>query len=215
MHCYSSGVYSVTLIDTTNFGCIDSATVTGMITVSSMPDAEFTYDPQPASINYPEISFSDQSIYATSWEWNFGDSLSDSSENFSIIPSPKHTYSEVGQYCVQLKVSNTPACVDSVTHCLIIDPDFTLYIPNAFTPNGSGLNDEFFVKGENIDLFEMQIYDRWGNLVFRTDDINEHWKGTMKGSSVIAPVDVYVYMINIKDKVGEKHRYIGHVTIVK
>jgi gliding motility-associated-like protein len=106
-------------------------------------------------------------------------------------------------------------CADTVTHCLIIDPDFTLYIPNAFTPNGSGLNDEFFVKGENVDKFEMQIYDRWGNLIFRTEDMTEHWKGTVKGGSTICPIDTYVYIINIKDKVGEKHQYIGHVTIVK
>jgi gliding motility-associated-like protein len=215
VHCFNSaGVYSVTLSDTSNAGCTSSLTTNNMITVSAMPEAEFTYGPQPASINYPQILFSDQSVNASGWSWNFGDSL-DLLNNISSFPSPDHTYSDVGEYCVKLKVENTPACVDSVTHCLVIEPDFTLYIPNAFTPNGSGLNDAFFVKGENIDKFEMAIYDRWGNLVFRTEDINEPWKGTMRGSNEIAPVDVYVYMINVKDKVGERHQYIGHVTIVK
>jgi gliding motility-associated-like protein len=100
-------------------------------------------------------------------------------------------------------------------HCLIIDPDFTLYIPNAFTPNGSGLNDEFYVKGENIQLFDMQIYDRWGSLLFHSSDITEHWNGSYKNGTEVAPMGVYVYVINIKDKTGEKHQYIGHVTIVK
>jgi gliding motility-associated-like protein len=216
MHCFTNpGVYSITLSDTSNFQCESSLTINNMITVNAMPVAQFIYGPQPASINYPEIQFTDLSLNASSWTWDFGDSLYNPLDNSSNFPNPSHNYTEVGQYCVELKVDNTPACVDSVTHCLIIEPDFTLYIPNAFTPNGSGLNDEFFVKGENIDKFEMQIYDRWGNLVFRTEDIKEHWKGTVKGGSEIAPIDVYVYIINVKDKVGEKHQYIGHVTIVK
>jgi gliding motility-associated-like protein len=214
-HCFASaGVYSVTLSDTSNFQCESSFTISNMIAVSAMPDAEFIYGPQPASINYPEIQFTDMSLNASSWSWNFGDSLN-LTDNYSNSVSPSHTYSDIGQYCIKLTVTNTPACVDSVTHCLIIEPDFTLYIPNAFSPNGSGLNDEFFVKGENIDKFDMKIYNRWGNLIFSTTDINEHWKGTVKGGSEIAPVDVYVYVINLKDKVGEKHQYIGHVTIVK
>jgi gliding motility-associated-like protein len=213
-HCFTSaGSYSVTLSDTAG-GCESSLTIPDMITVSSMPEPEFTYDPQPASINYPEIHFTDQSTYVSSWSWNFGDSLN-VSENTSNASSPDHTYSDVGQYCVKLIVYNTPACVDSVTHCLIIEPDYTLYIPNAFTPNGSGLNDEFYVKGENIQLFDMQIYDRWGTLLFHTSDIKEHWNGSYKNGTEVAPVGVYVYVINIKDKVGEKHQYIGHVTIVK
>jgi gliding motility-associated-like protein len=215
-NCYTNaGIYSVTLTDTSNYGCIASATINNMITVSAMPVAMFTYDPQPASINYPEVHFLDLSTNATMWEWNFGDSLLNPATNTSSASSPDHTYSDIGEYCVQLKVYNTPACVDTTTHCLIIQPDYTLYIPNAFTPDGSGINDEFLVKGENIAKFEMQIYDRWGMLVFRTDDLYESWKGTVKNGTEIAPLGVYVYVINVKDKVGEKHQYIGHVTIVK
>jgi gliding motility-associated-like protein len=219
-HCFSSGtvpteLFSITLSDTTNFGCVSTATVTDMIAVSAMPNAEFTYGPQPASINYPQITFTDMSTNATTWYWNFGDSLLNPTTNTSFASSPDHSYTDVGTYCVTLMVTNTPACADTIEHCLIIEPDYTLYIPSAFSPNGSGLNDEFYVKGENVDKFEMQIYNRWGNLIFRTEDINEHWKGTVKGGDEICPQDVYVYIINIKDKVGEKHQYIGHVTIVK
>lgn len=215
-HCFGTdGVYSVTLTDTSDFGCISTATITSMITIYAMPEAAFVYSPQPASINYPNISFSDQSINAGSWLWNFADSLYNPSTNTSNIPNPDHNYSEDGTYCVSLIVNNTPACADTAIQCIVIEPDFTFYIPNSFSPNGSGLNDEFFGQGENIDKFEMQIYNRWGNLIFRTEDINEHWKGNMMGSNEIAQDDVYVYIITIKDMVGERHQYIGHVTIVK
>jgi gliding motility-associated-like protein len=214
-HCFvNAGVYSVTLSDTSNFGCTSSLTMNNMITVYAMPVANFVYSPEPASINYPTVQFTDQSLNATAWSWNFGDALSALDSTSNNI-NPDHTYSDVGIYCVELIVTNTPACADTITHCLEIHPDFTLYIPNAFSPNGSGLNDEFYVKGENIDKFEMMIYDRWGNMVFRSENINDHWKGNVKGGSEIAQEDVYVYIINLKDKVGERHQYIGHVTIVK
>jgi gliding motility-associated-like protein len=214
-HCFTlAGTYSVTLSDTSNTGCESSVTIPNMITVSAMPVAQFTYNPQPASINYPTVQFTDLSENATGWNWNFADSLN-LVDNFSNAIDPQHTYSDVGTYCVQLITTNTPACVDTTIQCVVINPDFTLYIPNAFTPNGSGLNDEFFVKGENVDKFEMMIYDRWGNLMFRSTNMNDHWKGNVKGGSEIAQEDVYVYIINLKDTLGERHQYIGHVTIVK
>lgn len=214
-HCFTNaGTYSITLTDTTDFGCVSTTTVNNMITVNPMPVAEFTYDPQPASINYPQIHFSDQSINATAWSWNFADSLN-LSDNESNHSSPDHTYSDVGDYCVKMIVYNTPACVDSITHCLVIEPDYTIYIPNAFTPNGSGLNDEFYVKGENIESLDMKIYDRWGNLIFHSTDINKHWNGSYMNGTEVAQQGVYVYVINIRDKMREKHQYIGHVTIVK
>ncbi|MCW3085444.1 MAG: hypothetical protein JWP12_2810 [Bacteroidetes bacterium] len=216
IHCFGTGnVYNVTLTDTSNQGCINTQTINSMITVYDMPIAAFTYNPQPASINYPEITFTDQSINTTGWQWNFADSALNAGTNTSIAMDPTHTYSDVGTYCVQLIATNTPACADTTTNCLVITPDFTIYIPNAFTPDGNGLNEEFYAKGENISQFEMLIYDRWGNLIFRADDINKHWKGTTNGNSTPVPMGVYVYIINLKDKIGEKHQYIGHVTVIR
>lgn len=217
MHCFNNGgQYSVTLTTTSNSGCVNTLTIPNMITVYDMPTAHFTYDPNPISINYPTVSFNDQSSHTTGWNWNFGDLLADPADNTSNVPNPNHSYSDVGTYCVQLTVSNTPACTDKDSVCLVVEPDFTFYIPNSFTPDGSGLNEEFYAKGENIAQFDMQIYDRWGNLVFHATDINKHWNGTMKGTgSEIVPMDVYVYIINLTDKIGEKHQYIGHVTVIK
>jgi gliding motility-associated-like protein len=218
-YCFgTSGLHTVSLLETsTPGGCKDSISKIDSILVYDVPVADFTYGPQPASINYPTITFTDASTNATGWSWNFADSLYNPGTNISNLPSPDHTYSEAGTYCVDLIVTNSPACRDTVENCLVIEPDFTFYIPNSFTPNRNGLNDEFYPKGLNINLdkYEMQIYDRWGNLVFRTTDFNEHWKGNAKGSTEIVEEDVYVYIITVKDKVGERHQYIGHVTIVK
>jgi gliding motility-associated-like protein len=118
---------------------------------------------------------------------------------------------------VTLTVTNTANCVDVETDCnLVITPEYTFYIPNAFSPNNDGINDVFRPQGEHIGEFSMRIYNRWGELVFFTKDFYEGWDGRLhKIVGQIAQEDVYVYMINIEDKVGEKHQYIGHVTIIK
>ncbi|MBL7884473.1 MAG: gliding motility-associated C-terminal domain-containing protein, partial [Bacteroidia bacterium] len=211
----SAGSYSVTLTVTAANGCTNSATVTNMIQVLAVPQADFVYAPELISITAPTVSFNTTSTNATSWTWNFDDLYASSQANTSNAPNPNYTYSEVGEYCVKLIVSNQNMCFDSIVHCLDIKPDYTFFIPNAFTPNGSGLNDVFKPKGENIVEFTMRIFDRWGNEVFTSTNMNDGWDGRVKGKGQIAQVDVYAYIIEIKDTIGEYHKYIGHVTIVK
>lgn len=192
-------------------GCEGPRTFISVI-VSPLPIASF-FAPATTSIENPVVQFTDHSFGATSWLWSFGDPASPST-NTSILRNPNHTYSAVGNYCINLTVSNG-LCIDSTTLCLIINPLFTFYIPNAFSPNGDGINDEFFGKGENIKDFEMTIYDRWGNLLFYGDDITKHWRGLVNGGNEIAQQDVYVYVVKIKDNMNEEHKYIGSVSLVK
>ncbi len=210
-YCYTTpGKYTVTLTASLNSNCSASDTVHNMITVNEVPIASFSA-PATTSVFTPTVQFVDYSTSATSWNWNFGDSISTS--NTSTVESPSHAYSQVGTYCVTLAVSNG-FCTDTSTVCLMIVPEFTFYIPNAFSPNGDGMNDEFFGKGENIKDYEMLIYDRWGMLLFKTENINTHWDGRVKGGG-IAQEDVYVYVINITDIFTKQHKYLGSVTIVR
>jgi gliding motility-associated-like protein len=215
LNCFeNAGVYDVTLTVTTNLGCVSTLTIPNMITAHALPTASFVYDPQPASIAAPNINFHDLSTSATSWFWDFGDTASAS--NTSNLSNPMHTYSDTGTYCVTLIVTNTSSCADTAYNCeLVITPEFTFYIPSAFTPNNDGLNDVFMVKGEHIQEFTMRIYDRWGQLTYFSKDINQGWDGRLMKLGEIAQQDTYVYMIELKDKIGERHQYIGHVTIIK
>lgn len=81
-----------------------------------------------------------------------------------------------------------------------------LYVPNAFTPNGDGKNDFFMSKGDGILQFEMSIFDRWGNKIFYSNDLNKGWDGKVSGNSEVAQKDTYVYVIDIK-ALGNKHDY--------
>jgi gliding motility-associated-like protein len=215
-HCFiNPGTDSVSLTVTDNHGCTASLMIPDMITVYSFPVAAFNLSPQPTTILSPTIQFTDKSTDAygiASWLWNFNDPANDIG---SSQQNPSHTYSDTGSYCAMLTVTNIHGCKDSVTECLVIAPEYSLYIPNAFSPNGDGKNDVFLAKGEFVENFKMYIFDRWGMLLFYSDDINKGWPGTVNNGSTICQEDTYVYLIQATDNQGEIHKYIGKVTLLK
>jgi gliding motility-associated-like protein len=212
-HCFTAGIYDIALTVTSSAGCTSSATILGMINVFPVPDAAFTA-PLNTSVLSPNVQFTDLSTNAASWSWNFNDPFT-AGGGASTLQNPNYTFSEAGTYCAELTVTSANGCVDSTSYCVIIDPEFTFYIPNAFSPNGDGVNDEFYAKGEYIKKFEMFIYDRWGNNIFYSDDINKHWDGKANHGNDVAQQDVYVYTIRLTDNKDKKHKYVGTVTIVK
>lgn len=212
-HSYAlPGSYSVTLTVTSAAGCTSTVQNNHLITVVPPPVAAFTC---PPSANYylPIIPFTDHSTNATSWHWDFGDAFNLATDT-SALQNPTHSYSQSGGYCVLLTVSNQGLCVDTATVCVQIIPEYTCFIPNAFSPNHDGINDEFFCKATNVLTFEMYIYDRWGNSIFYSNDLLKYWDGTVNGGAQ-ATEDVYVYVIKIKDIFKEDHQYIGNITLVK
>jgi gliding motility-associated-like protein len=212
----NDGSYTVSMNVTTAAGCTTLISNTNYIVVNPVPDAQFTYNPNPGSAITPTINFNDLSqSNITNWSWNFGDV--GSSTNTSSVQNPVHTYPGAGIYTTSLVVTNQFGCKDSVAHFVEIKDDFVFYAPNAFTPDGDGLNDIFLPLGVGWDIptFEMYIFDRWGNLIFFTDDYRKGWDGTANHGTEVSQIDVYVWKVYLKDNTGLKHNYIGHVTIVK
>ena len=116
---------------------------------------------------------------------------------------------------ITLIASTLFGCADTTYSTIIIEPEFVFYIPNAFTPNGNPLNNTFSGKGIFIEEYEMLIFDRWGNLIYKTTDLNTGWDGRANKGSEIAQRDVYVYSISIKDIKGNMHYYKGTVTLIR
>jgi gliding motility-associated-like protein len=204
-----NNLYTVTGTDVN--GC--SASNIGSVTVYPKPGADFSVAPIPAIVTYPTITFTDQSSPdVTYWHWDFGngDSLAPST------PSPVYTYpAEEKTYTVTLVVHNAGFCYNSVTHQVVIGPEYSFFIPNAFTPDGDGINDTFFGKGKGIIEYELMIFDRWGNFIFYADDLNKGWDGKANGGAEVAQQDVYVWKVNLMDIFNKKHSFIGTVTILR
>ncbi len=207
---YSPMYYTISLTVTSDSGCVATVSENNFITVYPKPNANFIVEPNTATIINPVISMTDLSIGANFWTWNFGD-LDTAS---GLTPSP-HTFADTGTYTITLITTTQYGCLDTAYQNIIIEPDFVFYIPNSFTPNDDGINDYFSGKGIFIIKYEMSIYDRWGNLIFFTDDLDKPWDGKANHGDEIAQMDVYIYSIKITDIKMTEHNYKGRVTLVK
>jgi gliding motility-associated-like protein len=216
-HCYSqTGLYNVTLTATSNHQCTSSLSISQMIEVYEQPDAAFSANPQSVGILDPNISIQDNSQNAFTYLWNFGDQFAIGAANTSTVTNPTHAYSNSGEYVIDLLVTSVHGCTDRASVVVEVLPEFTFYIPNAFTPNnGDGLNDLFTGAGIGIEKYEMWVFDRWGEKIYYTDDIHKGWDGRRQGKSDVVQQDVYVWKVKLKDVFEKNHEYIGHVTLLK
>ena len=203
----SAGNYCVKVTDAS--GCFDSACV---VLPNPPPiTVDFTSDPTITDIHNSEIHFTSLSPGANSWHWNFGDTSGSNAQN------PIHTYTSLGTFPVVLIVTNAQGCIDSIVHNIIINDEFVFYAPNAFTPNGDYHNDIFIPKGTGWDSknYDFWVFDRWGNMIFHTTDINTGWNGKIKGGSVNAERDVYAWKAQVSSTSGDQYNYIGIVTVLR
>ncbi|MFN0187629.1 MAG: PKD domain-containing protein [Bacteroidia bacterium] len=201
------GLYDVRLNVISSLGCINDTTYSDYVLVHPLPIASFRYDPSEPSVFIPLVYFYDQSALATVWHWNFGDTT------YSSVQDPTHKYKNPGIYPVQLIVESEFGCLDTAWDVIEIKKDYAIWIPSAFTPNGDGYNETFMVKGFGFSQFTMQIFNRWGALIFTSNEVIKGWDGTYQGED--AQQEVYVYKIDMKDDLGNPHTYTGRVTIIR
>jgi gliding motility-associated-like protein len=203
----NAGNYCVKVTDAS--GCFDSTCI--LLPNPSRVTVDFTSDPTVTDIQNSVIHFTSSSSGASTWHWNFGDTTGSNAQN------PIHTYTSLGTYPVVLIVTNAQGCTDSIIHDIIINDEFVFYAPNAFTPNGDYHNDVFIPKGTGWDpnMYEFWVFDRWGNMIFHTTDMNTGWNGKIKNSNVNAERDVYAWRVQVSSTTGDQHNYTGIVTVLR
>ncbi|MCF8464307.1 MAG: choice-of-anchor L domain-containing protein [Flavobacteriales bacterium] len=205
----SIATYTVSLRATSGNGCVTSDTVTNYITEFPKPDALFAADDYIVDVLSTEISFTDKSSEnVTEWYYDFGDGNSSTDENptnrFPVI---------VDEYLVTQYVTTQYGCMDTISATVKVEPIFTFYVPNSFTPNADGVNEEFYGDGEGYKSYSMYIYDRWGELLFVSNDRYHTWDGTYKDQQV--ELGTYTYYFYIVDWKNDDHEYRGHVTLMR
>lgn len=192
------GEYDVSVDVTFTNGCITPLEKLDLIEIYEFPKAQFVSNIQPTTILNPEIHFQNKSLNHTSSIWSLEGLPFAASEHAQYLFDDQNG----GKYQVCLEVMSTHGCKDLTCQEIVIEDDLFLYIPNSFTPEENGLNDVFSVKysGSKIEYFELDIYNRWGQVVKSFSSINDSWDGTYSGT--LAPMGVYSYKI--------KGKYAGH-----
>ncbi|MBL4716042.1 MAG: gliding motility-associated C-terminal domain-containing protein, partial [Bacteroidia bacterium] len=205
-----AGTFTVTAIDKN--GCV---AVEQSIDVENYPGmtTAFEADPKEQSFLNPIIDFidlsDDTSAAIDSWSWDFGDGATDNDQH------PEHEYADTGKFGVTLIVINEFGCADTTIDTVSIISETIIYIPNAFTPDGDGINEGWGVKGVSMEEFELYVYNRWGEMIFKTNDPNDLWNGRKFNSGELSPDGVYPYLVLLKDVYGKRKRFVGHVTLLK
>ena len=200
----NSGSYSVSLEVTTELGCIATLSLNDYLTVHDLPSPNFITEPEEINNCDKTIKLINFSTGYDSLSWNFGDGVVSSEDT-----SDYYTYSEVGNYIIQLNLVNEFGC-ENVFH-REINPlaSIPFYTPNAFTPDGDELNETFIPQLGCTDDFEFWVMNRWGEVIFYSNDINVGWDGTYNKQR--CPLGVYSWKARYNGaktnqiKLGEVH----------
>lgn len=190
-------------------GCINTSTF--VIEALPVPVASFVYHPEQPVESADQVVFTNTSegekITKVSWYFINNNGYKTNAQQ------PAYIFEDAGTYPVSLVVKNTWGCMDTVVQPVKIESDFILYVPNAFTPNGDDDNETFQPKGRGVVIYEFSIFDRWGELLFQTNDFATGWDGSYKGKSCKS--DVYQWRIYAGDGKGGTKDLSGHVTLYR
>lgn len=207
-----SGVYSVSLTIISTVGCIDTLTLTkeNLFKVNPAPTADFSLSRDTVTICDSKVDFIDASIDAIKYVYIFDE---DVHKNFDANPSYEYTTSGM-KYPYQI-VENEFGCKDTARLAIYVEP-FSIFIPNAFSPNGDKLNDEFYaVPTLPVRSWDFMIFNKWGELIYQMDDFTQKWDGKYKNE--IVPIGTYTYILEaVSCEKNKPEKLIkGHVNVVR
>lgn len=217
-HYRDPGTYQVGLSVRNPDGCEIDFNGNYQVVVRPKPNSEIFATPERTDINNPVVNLSSNFLDAISWIWLFGDGDS------SAIENPIHTYGDTGSYQIQLIKENIYNCKDTGLITFTVDPVYDIKIPNVFTPNPNGSNGGrydpnnpsnyvFFPFVEYVEKYHLMIFNRWGELLFESKDLNIGWDGYYRDK--LSPSDVYVYKLEIEFINGQKATKVGDITLLR
>lgn len=206
------GVYDVTLTVYFTEGCTDTITVhrPNYITVYPSPTAAISITPKTTTIYTSNVEFTDlASDPSDQQHTHVGDGLI-----YYNLLNFVHNYTDTGWFEVSHVVINTYGCTDTIKDSVRINPETLVFVPNAFSPDGDGTNDEFFFTAVGIEELWFEIYDRWGNVVFSTQDPKERWDGT-NGNGGQYPAGTYTWSLLARDQNTNLVQKQGTLTLLR
>ncbi len=210
-----AGSYDVTLHALAENGCLSAFTLDGLVEVYPEPFANFDVVNMDAiGVLNAEVDFVNTSLGATTFYWDFGGMGS------STEIHPSFHFPPLGNqgYRVCLDVTNDEGCTNSVCRELFIPGEMLVYVPNAFTPDLDGVNDGFrpVVEGIVAESYSFSIYNRWGEMIFLSDDPTDAWYGQVRGGNHFAQDGAYVWILEVQDAhSAERFRFEGHVSLIR
>lgn len=208
-HVYEiPNTYNVSLQITTDKECVSDSIFRDIAHVEGLPTADFTsLRIQSGDIN-TFMQFTELATDDEAWDWNF-----DNGE-YGSKPIENVEFQDTGVYCISLTVSDWFGCKDEDVKCMTIYPEHQFFDVNGFSPNGDGLNDEFtFAGSKYFKEYNLQVFNKWGALLFESTDVEDKWDGMYNGVPV--QPGSYIYTFTVRDLEDKSHTYKGVINVVK
>ncbi|MDZ4752227.1 MAG: PKD domain-containing protein [Flavobacteriales bacterium] len=213
-HEYLEGTYQPFMTLETIDGCIFSDTLDNPLIIFPSPLSSFSFDPEVAILPSTTFDFQNNSIDAGIYYWGFGEF------DFSTEDEPSFDFpaEQTGQYQVYLIASNNFGCIDSSGTYVIVIDEMVIFAPNAFTPDGDGINDVWQIIGKGFadENFKLIVFDRWGNQVFSATTPHQSWTGNKDSRTHYVQNDVYPWILEVMDaQTGTIEKFTGTVTMIR
>lgn len=197
------GLYDISLTVLDTNGCSNTKTIEELIQIYPAAEINYTISPQVTNLMNSNVVFQNITPNCASQVWDLG-TLGTS--NAAIY---KYTFEDVGTYYVGLSVITEDGCVEEITDSVIVEENYVVFTPTSFTPNGDGLNDVFMPVAGGVEDFKLEIYNRWGKVVYSTSNINQPWDGTGNIQ------DNYIWKVYVKDNTGANREMMGSITLLR
>ena len=210
-HTYGlAGTYNVTLTITDANGCVDTESKPGFIIAYPQPIAGFSLEEDVLSTTSPILRVNDESSQSTQCVYYLNDGTTWTDCEFSA------SISGSGTFTITQVVTSGSGCIDSTSKTFTVRPTPEVFIPNTFTPNGDFVNERFEPSISWIADYYLIVYDRWGGIVFETNDLFTYWNGRQQNYGSELPQDVYAYRVRYKPFNQDKDYYVtGSVTLIR
>lgn len=208
------GKYFAELSILTNDGCVETLRIDDFFVVHENPIAKFNWAPFSPTVSNSTTTFFNESYLGESCKWTF--EKGSPSLSFETTPTVNFQTLDPGYLLVTLTVFSEFGCKDSIADLIDIKPDFVLYAPNTFTPDGNNINDEWriYIDGVMMSGFTLYVFDRWGQRVWESHDAEASWNGKFGGN--VVNEGVYVWTLEATDAISDyRYSYKGHLNILR
>lgn len=193
-------------------GCVSTAREPLPVTVNGIPNLKLSASHSRVELPNALVTFNTNAAGRVQhFLWSFGDGAT------SELPNPTHQYSEPGTYSVDVVVTDAAGCTNSAVERLLIEVEepIALQVPSAFSPNGDNLNDFWYLNTQLITEIEVQVYNRYGRMIYSSDNLDFRWDGTDDTSGEAVPEGVYPYKITATLYDGRTIEDLGTITVVR
>lgn len=210
----SGGMYSVSVVD--GNGCTEALSI--QVEQTLVPIPSLSVYPEEGCTPDLEVTIEESGnndVAYRHFDFGDGEELWTSGDDSLSVRRQIHRYDKPGTYPVAVELTNADGCTETVSQNVVVHEGLSVFVPNSFTPANDGVNDGWRAEGVGVESFHLLVIDRWGEVLFETDDMERYWNGSPRGEGLSHMNDLFIYMIEVQGVCEDFERLTGTIMLVR